>query len=180
MIIPDIDDLVLEPDDEGGIEELGRRVLSRGPWTHGGLPGARPRPPGGGPWEGPFLWLHRYQKVAQGWKLVSRFRTTEADQLRGLVRALGDWGRHFVSEPVQFLPPVAKLPEQQPAALEIQHREGMLLGDTRISAGPGQDLRLLALEVQVGPAAAGDDVDHPPGPGAGAARRTARPSPAFR
>ena len=33
MIIPDIDDLVLEHDEESALEELGRRVLSRGPWT---------------------------------------------------------------------------------------------------------------------------------------------------
>ena len=46
----------------------------------------------GGPWEGPFLWLHRYQKVAQGWKLVSRFHTTEGEQLEGLVQALRQWG----------------------------------------------------------------------------------------
>jgi len=46
----------------------------------------------GGPWEGPFLWLHRYQKVAQGWKLVSRFHTTEQEQLDSLVDALGHWG----------------------------------------------------------------------------------------
>ena len=43
-------------------------------------------------WEGPFLWLHRYQKVPQGWKLVSRFHTTETEQLDGLLKALADWG----------------------------------------------------------------------------------------
>jgi hypothetical protein len=42
-------------------------------------------------WEGPFLWLHRYQKVAQGWKLVSKFHTTSGEQLEGLVEALGEW-----------------------------------------------------------------------------------------
>jgi len=91
MIIPDIDDLVLEYDEEAGVEELGRRVLSRGPWTtvaflvrtRGGLDAA---------WEGPCLWLHRYQKVPQGWKLVSRFHTTEKQQLDALLQALADWG----------------------------------------------------------------------------------------
>jgi hypothetical protein len=91
MIIPDIDDLVLESDEDGSIEELGRRVLSRGPWSTVAFL-VRVRAGGDGPWEGPFLWLHRYQKVPQGWKLVSRFRTTEADQLRGLVEALAAWG----------------------------------------------------------------------------------------
>jgi len=90
MIIPDIDDLILEHDDETGIEEVGRRVLSRGPWTTVAFL-VKTRT-GEGPWEGPYLWLHRYQKVAQGWKLVSRFHTTEAGQLEGLVQALGQWG----------------------------------------------------------------------------------------
>ena len=91
MIIPDIDDLVLESDEDGSIEELGRRVLSRGPWSTVAFL-VRIRTGGDGPWEGPLLWLHRYQKVPQGWKLVSRFHTTEADQLRGLVQALAAWG----------------------------------------------------------------------------------------
>ena len=90
MIIPDIDDLILEHDDESGVEEVGRRVLSRGPWTTVAFL-VKTRT-GEGPWEGPFLWLHRYQKVPQGWKLVSRFHTTEAGQLENLVRALGQWG----------------------------------------------------------------------------------------
>ena len=90
MIIPDLDDLILEHDDESGIEEVGRRVLSRGPWTTVAFL-VKTRS-GEDPWEGPFLWLHRYQKVPQGWKLVSRFHTTEAGQLENLVRALGQWG----------------------------------------------------------------------------------------
>lgn len=91
MIIPDIDDLVLEYDEESGIEELGRRVLSRGPWTTVAfLVKTRSGPEAG--WEGPFLWLHRYQKVAQGWKLVSRFHTTEPEQLEALLDAFDRWG----------------------------------------------------------------------------------------
>jgi lipopolysaccharide biosynthesis protein len=90
VIIPDIDDLILEHDDEAGIEELGRRVLSRGPWTSVAFL-VRTRSAPEGPWEGPHLWLHRYQKVAQGWKLVSRFHTTETGQLRNLVQALAAW-----------------------------------------------------------------------------------------
>jgi hypothetical protein len=91
MIIPDIDDLILEHDDDTGIEELGRRVLARGPWTSVAFL-VRTRSGPEAPWEGPFLWLHRYQKVAQGWKLVSRFHTTETGQLEHLVRALEQWG----------------------------------------------------------------------------------------
>lgn len=91
MIIPDIDDLVLEYDEESGIEELGRRVLSRGPWTTVAFLVKTRRSLESG-WEGPFLWLHRYQKVPQGWKLVSRFHTTETEQLDGLLKALADWG----------------------------------------------------------------------------------------
>ena len=91
MIIPDIDDLVLEYDEESGIEELGRRVLSRGPWTTVTFLVKTRRGPDS-EWEGPFLWLHRYQKVPQGWKLVSRFHTTESEQLENLLQALRDWG----------------------------------------------------------------------------------------
>ena len=90
MIIPDIDDLVLEYDEETGIEELGRRVLSRGPWTTVAFLVKTRRGPETD-WEGPFLWLHRYQKVAQGWKLVSRFHTTEKAQLEELLDALKGW-----------------------------------------------------------------------------------------
>ena len=90
MIIHDLDDLILDHDDETGIEELGRRFLSRGPWTTMAFL-VKTRETAEGPWEGPFLWLHRYQKVAQGWKLVSRFQTTDRDQLAQLVDALGNW-----------------------------------------------------------------------------------------
>jgi lipopolysaccharide biosynthesis protein len=90
MIIHDIDDLVLDCDEETGLEELHRQVLSRGPWTTVAFL-VRTRT-GPGDWEGPFLWLHRYQKVAQGWKLVARFHTTEPGQLEHLVHALGTWG----------------------------------------------------------------------------------------
>ncbi|HJW44805.1 MAG TPA: hypothetical protein VJ463_10135 [Geothrix sp.] len=90
MIIPDIDDLVLEHDEETGLEELGRRVLSRGPWTTVAFL-VRTRNGPEADWEGPFLWLHRYQRVAQGWKLVSRFHTTETDQLDQLLDALKAW-----------------------------------------------------------------------------------------
>ena len=97
MILSDIDDLVLEHDDESGIEELGRRVLARGPWTSVAFL-VRTRTTSDGPWEGPFLWLHRYQKVAQGWKLVSRFRTTEPEQTRALFSALDGW-RDLIASP---------------------------------------------------------------------------------
>jgi hypothetical protein len=91
MIIPDLDDLILDHDDETGIEELGRRTLSEGPWsTVAFLVRTRDQPEG--PWQGPFLWLHRYQRVAQGWKLVSRFQTTEPGQLERLAAAFSDWG----------------------------------------------------------------------------------------
>ncbi len=90
MIIPDIDDLVLEHDDETALEEVGRRVLSRGPWTTVAfLVNTRNGPEA--PWEGPFLWLHRYQKVAQGYKLVSRFHTTDKGQLDALSDAMRAW-----------------------------------------------------------------------------------------
>lgn len=90
MLIPDIDDLVLEHDDESGLEEVGRRVLSRGPWTTVAFL-VKTRSGPDADWEGPFLWLHRYQKVAQGWKLVSRFHTTSGDQLEQLLDALRGW-----------------------------------------------------------------------------------------
>jgi hypothetical protein len=92
MIIPDLDDLILDHDDATGIEELGRKVLSSGPWTTVAfLVRTRDRPEG--PWDGPFLWLHRYQQVAQGWKLVSRFQTTGPEQLENLTAALAGWSQ---------------------------------------------------------------------------------------
>ena len=91
MFIPDLDDLVLASDEEELLEELGRRTLSEGPWSTVAYL-VRTRRDVDAPWEGPFLWLHRYQRVAQGWKLVSRFRTTEEAQLQRLAGALGDWG----------------------------------------------------------------------------------------
>jgi len=90
MLVPDLDDLILEHDDESGLQELGRRVLSRGPWTSMAFL-VKTRATADGAWEGPFLWLHRYQKVAQGWKLVSRFHTTEVAQLEALLGALDGW-----------------------------------------------------------------------------------------
>ena len=96
MIIHDLDDLVLEQDDgEVALEELGRAVLSEGQWAAVAYL-VRTRT-GEGPWVGPFLWLHRYQKVGQGWKLASRFRTTEAGQVYKLAAALGDWVQEFPS-----------------------------------------------------------------------------------
>ena len=90
MLIPDLDDLVLESDEESGIQELGRRFLARGPWTTVAFLVKTKTDPEGD-WEGPFLWLHRYQQVAQGWKLVSRFQTTEPAQLENLAAALSGW-----------------------------------------------------------------------------------------
>lgn len=95
MIIPDLDDLVLESDEESGIQELGRRFLARGPWTTVAFLVKTKTDPEG-EWEGPSLWLHRYQKVAQGWKLVSRFRTTEPAQMEKLADALEGW-KHYLS-----------------------------------------------------------------------------------
>ena len=97
MIIPDLDDLVLESDEESGIQELGRRFLARGPWTTVAFL-VRTKTDPEGDWEGPSLWLHRYQKVAQGWKLVSRFRTTEPAQLTKLTEALEGWKGYFSEE----------------------------------------------------------------------------------
>ena len=94
MIVHDLDDLVLESDEESGIQELGRRFLARGPWTTVAFL-VRTKTDPEGDWEGPFLWLHRYQKVSQGWKLVSRFRTTEAAQLEALTEALETWKDYF-------------------------------------------------------------------------------------
>jgi len=94
MIVHDLDDLVLDSDEETGIQELGRRFLARGPWTTVAFLVKTKAAPEGD-WEGPFLWLHRYQKVAQGWKLVSRFRTTEVEQLEKLTDSLDAWKGYF-------------------------------------------------------------------------------------
>ncbi len=97
MFIPDLDDLRLASDDDEYLEELGRRTLSEGPWTTVAFL-VRTRKDAEDPWEGPFLWLHRYQKVAQGWKLVSRFRTTERAQLDRLRSALEGWSSYLSEE----------------------------------------------------------------------------------
>ena len=96
MIIHDLDDLILEQEGDGGaVEELGRSVLSEGQWTVVAYL-VRTRA-GDGPWDGPNLWIHRYQKLSQGWKLVSRFRTTGAGQLERLAAALQKWNQEFSS-----------------------------------------------------------------------------------
>lgn len=81
--MPDLDDLRLASDDDEFLEELGRRVLSEGPWTSIAFL-VRTRRDAEAGWEGPFLWLHRYQRTSMGWKLVSKFHTTEAAQLERL------------------------------------------------------------------------------------------------
>lgn len=98
MFIPDLDDLRLASDEDEFLEELGRRTLSEGPWATVAYL-VRTRRDAEGPWEGPFLWLHRYQRVAQGWKLVSRFRTTELEQLERLREAIEHWGPLFELRP---------------------------------------------------------------------------------
>jgi hypothetical protein len=95
MITHDLDSLVLEQDDgESEIEELARSVLSEGRWTVVAYL-IRTRI-GDGSWQGPFLWLHRYQKLRQGWKLVGRFRTTEVSQFEKLAKVLREWSQEFL------------------------------------------------------------------------------------
>lgn len=79
----DLDDLRLAAEDDAFLEELDRQVLSEGPWTTIAFL-VRTRPEESAEWSGPFLWLHRYQRVSQGWKLVSKFHTTEPVQLTRL------------------------------------------------------------------------------------------------
>jgi len=72
MIIHDLDDLVLEQGDgEALFEELGRETISDGQWTVVAyLVRTQDRE---GAWRGPFLWLHRYQKVSRAgsWSATS-------------------------------------------------------------------------------------------------------------
>ena len=75
----DLDALRLASDDDEFLEELDRKVLAEGPWTSIAFL-VRTRKDAESPWEGPFLWLHRYQRASQGWKLVSKFHTTDAVQ----------------------------------------------------------------------------------------------------
>ncbi len=98
MHIPDLDDLILDDGGDGLVEEWARCRLSQGPWSTLAFLVRTRRDPEA-PWEGPFLWLHRYQKTAQGWKLVSRFHTTERDQLERLVHTLDDWKARFFPDP---------------------------------------------------------------------------------
>lgn len=90
MFIPDLDNLLLSPEGDEHLEELGRHTLSEGPWATVAYL-VRSRPSEETPWEGPLLWLHRYQRVREGWKLVSRFRTTDSDQLARLIQAFRSW-----------------------------------------------------------------------------------------
>lgn len=84
----DLDDLRLASEDDEFLEELSREVLSDGPWTAIAFL-VRTRKDAESPWEGPFLWLHRYQRASQGWKLVSKFHTTDIAQLDRLKGFLG-------------------------------------------------------------------------------------------
>ena len=93
-MIYDLDNLQLASDDDEFLEELGRRTLSEGPWASIAFL-VRTLKDSEAPWEGPFLWLHRYQKVAQGLKLVSRFRTTDVQQLDRLRGALEGWADYL-------------------------------------------------------------------------------------
>ena len=83
-----LDDLRLASDDDEFLEELERRVLSEGPWSSVAFL-VRTRKDLDSPWEGPFLWLHRYQRMREGWKLVSKFHTTDPGQLDRLAHWLG-------------------------------------------------------------------------------------------
>ncbi len=84
----DLDDLRLAAEDDACLEELDRQVLSEGPWASLAFL-VRTRGDESMAWQGPFLWLHRYQRTAMGWKLVSKFHTTDAAQLERLRRLLG-------------------------------------------------------------------------------------------
>lgn len=86
----DLDDLRLASEDDEFLEELGRCVLGEGPWASVAFL-VRTRKDAEAAWEGPFLWLHRYQRVREGWKLVSKFHTTEAGHLSKLAAALREW-----------------------------------------------------------------------------------------
>lgn len=79
----DLDDLRLASEDDDFLEELDREILSEGPWTSIAFL-VRTRKDFEADWAGPFLWLHRYQRTSQGWKLVSKFHTTETTQLQRL------------------------------------------------------------------------------------------------
>ena len=76
--------------DDEFLEEVGRCVLGEGPWASIAFL-VRTRRDLDSPWEGPFLWLHRYQRVREGWKLVSKFHTTDPVQLARLTDALDSW-----------------------------------------------------------------------------------------
>jgi hypothetical protein len=88
--MPDLDELRLASEDDEFLEELGRCVLAEGPWASIAFL-VQTRRELHVPWEGPFLWLHRYQRVREGWKLVSKFHTTEPAQLTKLAEALRSW-----------------------------------------------------------------------------------------
>lgn len=86
----EIEDLILHPDGDDTVEEVARRVLSNGPFATVAFL-VKTRPSGEHAWTGPHLWLHRYQKQAKGLKLVSRFHTTDKEQLDRLADALTAW-----------------------------------------------------------------------------------------
>lgn len=87
----EINDIALHADGDDTVEEVARRVLSDGPFATVAFL-VKTRPSDEHAWTGPHLWLHRYQKQAKGFKLVSRFHTTEKQQLDRLAEALQAWG----------------------------------------------------------------------------------------
>ena len=90
MIIPSLDDLIIGDDGEGFIEELGRDFVYSGGWCTAFFV-IRTRKDPEASWGTSLLWVHRYQKVHEGWKLMAKVHLTHENQmeaLRGLLAGI--------------------------------------------------------------------------------------------
>lgn len=87
MIIPSVDDLVITDDSGECLEEVDRKILYQGAWCTAFFI-IQSRSNEADPWQGPLVWIHRYQKVQEGWKLVSKIHLTSTEQVKTLVGLL--------------------------------------------------------------------------------------------
>ncbi len=80
MIIPDLDDLIIADDSTEFIEELGRDFVYAGGWCTAFFI-VRTRKDLDTQWEKPMIWIHRYQKIHEGWKLMAKVHLTQSTQM---------------------------------------------------------------------------------------------------
>ncbi|MEY3314954.1 MAG: hypothetical protein ACO25G_01940 [Holophagaceae bacterium] len=93
MIIPSLDDLIIGDDSEGLIEELGRDFIYAGGWCTAFFL-IRTKRDSESSWDKPLLWVHRYQKIQGGWKLMAKVHLTHENQMKALQALLEDLSKY--------------------------------------------------------------------------------------